>query len=57
MQLIINTLNEQPTPPRTHWPEMPGPLAAIILRCLDKDPKKRYRSANELLEELEALRA
>ena len=35
----------------------PEPLVGIIMRCLEKEPKKRYRSANELLEELEALRA
>jgi serine/threonine-protein kinase len=57
MQLILNTLNEEPVPPRQYWSEMPEALSAIILRCLDKDPKRRYRSAGALLEELEALRA
>ena len=57
MQIIVNTLNEQPTAPRQHWAQMPLALERIILRCLEKDPNNRYRSANELLEELESLRA
>jgi eukaryotic-like serine/threonine-protein kinase len=57
MQIIVNTLNEQPVPPRQHWREMPEALEAIILRCLAKDPKQRYRRASALLAELEELRA
>jgi serine/threonine-protein kinase len=57
MQMIVATLNEQPTPPRTYWPQMPEPLEQIILRCLARDPAKRYRTAAALLADLEALRA
>jgi eukaryotic-like serine/threonine-protein kinase len=57
MQIIVNTLNEQPVPPRQHWAQMPEALEQIILRCLAKDPKQRYRRVGALLEELEALRA
>ena len=57
MQIIVNTLNEKPTPPRQHWRDMPEPLERVILRCLEKDPAQRYRTAAELLADLEALRA
>jgi HAMP domain-containing protein len=57
MQMIVATLNEAPAPPRQHWKEMPEALEAIILRCLEKDPNKRYRTAKALLADLEALRA
>ena len=57
MQVIVATLNEQPTPPREHWPEIPPQLEEIILRCLARDPTKRYRTAAALLADLEALRA
>jgi eukaryotic-like serine/threonine-protein kinase len=57
MQIIVSTLNDTPTPPRQHWAEMPEALEQIILRCLEKDPARRYRTAAALLVELEALRA
>jgi serine/threonine-protein kinase len=57
MQVIVATLNEQPTPPREYWSEIPAQLEEIILRCLARDPAKRYRTAAALLADLEALRA
>jgi serine/threonine-protein kinase len=57
MQVIVATLNEQPTPPRTYWPQMPEPLEQIILKCLSRDPGRRYRHASALLADLEELRA
>jgi serine/threonine-protein kinase len=57
MQIIVNTLNEQATPPRHYWREMPEALEAIIMRCLAKDPKQRYRRVSQLLAELEEQRA
>ncbi|HEV8631207.1 MAG TPA: protein kinase [Thermoanaerobaculia bacterium] len=57
MQVIVATLNEAPTPPRTYWAEMPEQLEQIILRCLARDPSRRYRTAGALLADLEELRA
>jgi serine/threonine-protein kinase len=57
MQVIVATLNEQPTPPRQYWPEMPEQLEQIIMRCLSRDPSRRYRTAAALLADLEELRA
>jgi serine/threonine-protein kinase len=57
MQVIVATLNEAPPPPSRHWKDMPPQLEQIIMRCLEKDPKKRYRTAAALLADLEALRA
>jgi serine/threonine-protein kinase len=57
MQVIVATLNEVPTPPRTYWQEMPEALEQIILKCLARDPTKRYRTATALLADLEELRA
>jgi serine/threonine-protein kinase len=37
-----------PAPPRGLVPELPPGLEAIILRCLDKDPTKRFASAADL---------
>ena len=35
-------------------PSMPQWLARIVMRCLDRDPGRRYQNAQELLEELNA---
>ncbi len=57
VELALKHLQEQPAPPRQHWPEMPVRLEEIILRCLKKDPDERYRSVEELSRDLEALSA
>ena len=33
-------------------PDLPKPLAAIIHKCLEKDPRRRYASAGELADDL-----
>ena len=41
--------NEQyPVPPRVHISSIPAKLDEAILRCLHKDPKKRWRTPTEL---------
>jgi TolB-like protein/tetratricopeptide (TPR) repeat protein/predicted Ser/Thr protein kinase len=37
--------------------EVPAALVAVIGRCLEKDPAKRYQTAREVREALEAIRA
>jgi serine/threonine-protein kinase len=45
-------LNRQPLSPLTLNPELPTALDSIIEKALEKDPERRYRSANEFLEDL-----
>jgi tetratricopeptide (TPR) repeat protein/TolB-like protein len=54
MQLMYQRVTEAPKDPRVVMPEMPDYLAAIILKCLEKDPGKRYQSAREILDDLDA---
>ena len=54
MQLMYQRVTEPPRDPRIPCPELPDYLANIILKCLEKDPARRYRSAREILDDLEA---
>ena len=46
-------LEEDPVDPRTLSPSLDRDLAAICMRCLRKDPDKRYESAAALANDLE----
>ena len=51
---IYKHLNDYPAEPKLNWSnsEREGLLKAITLRCLQKDPAKRFRSCQELLQVL-----
>ncbi|HEX6863364.1 MAG TPA: serine/threonine-protein kinase, partial [Thermoanaerobaculia bacterium] len=57
VEIMLKHLREPAPSPRTHWPEMPPKLEAIILRCLEKNPEARYRNVDELQRDLETLTA
>ncbi len=42
-ELFRAILSEPPQPPSRYTPGMPAQLEAVILRCLEKNPAKRYR--------------
>jgi serine/threonine-protein kinase len=50
--IIQRVLTVEPAAPRTIRPDAPAELEAICLKCLDKDPAKRYRAAKELADDL-----
>ena len=50
--IFDHLLNRPPVSPVTLNPELPTRLAAIIDKILEKDPERRYRSANEFLDDL-----
>jgi len=55
-QLCRAHLEMTPTPPVSIWRELPLPVNALILRCLDKDAAQRFAHAGEVLEALNACR-
>ncbi|MBN1936924.1 MAG: protein kinase [Anaerolineae bacterium] len=55
MQVFSQILNTPATPPRALDPTIPVDLEHIVLRLLDKDPAKRYTSAQDVLAALPSL--
>lgn len=55
--VIYQILNQDPLPPRRRNPACPEVLEAAILRCLAKDPAKRYGSVRELAADLKRVLA
>jgi serine/threonine protein kinase len=49
---ILQALESDPVPPRLLNPKVPADLDTICLKCLEKDAAKRYRSAQELADDL-----
>ncbi|HKT68467.1 MAG TPA: protein kinase [Terriglobales bacterium] len=56
-ELIAAILRRSPTPPSELNHNLGPGLQQVILRCLEKDPKRRYQSASEVLAALESLAA
>jgi serine/threonine protein kinase/WD40 repeat protein len=50
-------LTDLPAPLATHRPDVPLPLADLLMRSLEKRPEDRWQSADELVQRLEALAA
>lgn len=52
-ETIERVRNSSPRRPCAARPEVPGDLEVICLKCLEKEPARRYLSALELAEDLE----
>lgn len=48
-------LTEMPQALHRSLPEVPEQLSQIVMKCLEKDPSRRFQSARELLDALDAL--
>ncbi|MDQ1289215.1 MAG: hypothetical protein QG622_2781 [Actinomycetota bacterium] len=56
LQLVHDHLTEIPVPPSERNPAVPSLLSDIILRLLEKEPDRRYQSAEGLAHDLRAAR-
>jgi len=55
-QTLAAVLKEQPKPPSEVVPEVPRDLERIILRCLRKEPERRFQHATDLKVELQEVK-
>jgi hypothetical protein len=53
MLTIMMVLSNDPVSPRTVLPKLPLDLNTICMKCLEKQPRKRYGNAGELADDLE----
>lgn len=52
LDVILQVLSNEPVSPRRLNATVPVPLDAIVMKCLQKEPTRRYRSAKELADDL-----
>ncbi len=56
IDVILQVLSSEPVPPRRLNATIPATLEAIVMKCLKKDAKHRYKNAGELAQDLENFR-
>jgi eukaryotic-like serine/threonine-protein kinase len=55
-EMLVALLKEQPKPPSEIAPDVPKELERIILRCLRKEPERRFQHATDLKVELQEVK-
>ena len=52
LAVVLKHVQEKPPPPQAKNPKIDPKIAAIILKCMQKDPDDRFQSVNQLYEAL-----
>jgi hypothetical protein len=51
-RLLAQILQDEPLPPHRHRPDVPRDLETILLKCLAKEPERRYTTSQALADDL-----
>lgn len=51
-EIIIKHIKETPTLPTLLNPDIPTQLEKIIMKCIEKNPERRYKSVSKIIEDL-----
>jgi len=57
LEIVLAVINEDPPRPRTVNPRLSRELETIIVKCMEKDPARRYQTAAELRDEIRRYQA
>jgi serine/threonine protein kinase len=57
MAVVLNHIQKPPPSPRSLNPALPVEVEQVILRCLEKDPDRRYARVEALLVDLDRVSA
>src|SRR5439155_27170790 len=57
LETLLQVQAVEPVPPSRLRPKLPRDLATICLKCLEKEPERRYASAAALAEDLRHFQA
>jgi serine/threonine protein kinase len=52
LDTVLKVISDEPEPPRRLQPQLPRDLETICLKCLNKEPRDRYASAEALADDL-----
>ena len=52
LAVVLKHIQEAPSSPQTRNPRIEPRISQIILKCMQKNPKDRYQTVNELYEAL-----
>jgi len=53
LQILFRMIHEEPARPRKLAAGMPADAESVVLKCLEKDPARRYQTAKALAEDLQ----
>ncbi len=53
VEVLIKVIDKEPLPIRKMNPRVPVDIETMVMKCLEKDPNRRYRSAKDLAEDIQ----
>ncbi len=56
-EIMTAVVSKPPTPVTELRPDLPPELARVVMKCLEKDPDRRYQTAEEAVQDLNLLAA